>query len=400
MFRANLWCYLWDLVDEGIDTALDIMQGQLGATGLSVATSYHSVEQLRPHAGVSPRIFRCEGGLNFQPASARYAATRLKPVVASWLGKRNPLERLASACQQRRMELRGWTVCCHSSLLVRRYPQMACKDVFGSINPTWLCPANPDVAEYLKALVADLSENYPFDAIELESATFDPARHAHMHRKAGLVAGPAEQLLLGLCFCESCRQQADRAGVDVTAVARSVHVRLERWLETGRPVAGSMGELLESDALLREMLDWRTEVVGRLVASLRAASRSKLVIYRMGDAWSAGADWRRLFSAEGRDDGDRQADALMILCYKPDVPGVEAAVADAVAITGGVEFVELGFDASPPATPDAPKLVRDLSRAAELGIGSVNIYHYGLIPPGRFAWVRQAIRAGRRVAEL
>ncbi len=78
---------------------------------------------------------------------------------------------------------------------------------------------------------------------------------------------------------------------------------------------------------------------------------------------------------------------------------VDSAVAKATATTGAAELVELGFDASPPATPDAPTLVRNLTRAAELGVRSVNIYNYGLIPPGRFSWVRQAIRAGGRTAQ-
>ena len=58
MFQTNVWCYLWDLVDEGIDGVLDRLKGEAGATGISVATSYYSVDQLRPHAGMLPRTFR------------------------------------------------------------------------------------------------------------------------------------------------------------------------------------------------------------------------------------------------------------------------------------------------------------------------------------------------------
>ena len=89
MFQTNLWCYLWDLVDEGIDPVLDRLQGEAGATGVSVATCYHSVDQLRPHPGISPRTFRSAGGAQFQPASDRYAATRIRlsvPQVLAVLG--------------------------------------------------------------------------------------------------------------------------------------------------------------------------------------------------------------------------------------------------------------------------------------------------------------------------
>lgn len=35
-------------------------------------------------------------------------------------------------------------------------------------------------------------------------------------------------------------------------------------------------------------------------------------------------------------------------------------------------------------------------RAAELGVGGVSFYNYGMIPPTRLLWVQQAIRYGRR----
>ena len=74
MFRTNLWCYLWDLIDEGSDAALDRIQGDIGASGISIATSYHSIAQLRPHAGVLPRVFQSAGGIWFQPESSHYSA--------------------------------------------------------------------------------------------------------------------------------------------------------------------------------------------------------------------------------------------------------------------------------------------------------------------------------------
>ena len=209
MFQVNLWCYLWDLVDEGIDQVLDRLKGEAGATGISVATCYHSIDQLRCHPGVSPRTFRSAGGAQFQPDASSYEGTRIRPVVATWLGKRNPLAALADACQKRGLKLRGWTVCCHSSLGVARHPTCAVKDVFGDPNPTWLCPVNPDVREYLRAMVDDLTRNYAFDAIELERPSFDANPHAHAHHKIGFELGDVGRWLYHLCFCESCRQAAE-----------------------------------------------------------------------------------------------------------------------------------------------------------------------------------------------
>src|SRR5690606_2405053 len=69
-FQTNLSSYLWDLVDEGIDEALDRIQGQTGVTGLAVDVHCPPVQQIRPHAGVAPRTFRTHGGAQFQPDPA------------------------------------------------------------------------------------------------------------------------------------------------------------------------------------------------------------------------------------------------------------------------------------------------------------------------------------------
>src|SRR5262249_48576048 len=98
MFQATMCCNLWDLVDEGIDTVLDRLKGEAGITGISVPLSCPVDTYFRPHQGVSPRRFRTRGGVQFQPHSQTYASTRLRPIVAEWLRKTNPLTQVAEAC--------------------------------------------------------------------------------------------------------------------------------------------------------------------------------------------------------------------------------------------------------------------------------------------------------------
>ena len=51
MFQTLVSCYLWDLVDEGIEEVLDRLQGEAGATGVGVGVCCPRTAVLRPHRG-------------------------------------------------------------------------------------------------------------------------------------------------------------------------------------------------------------------------------------------------------------------------------------------------------------------------------------------------------------
>lgn len=387
-FEANLWCYPWDLEDEGIDRALDVIQGELGATGISVATVYHSVDHLRSHPHAPPGWFRSAGGMQFQPHASLYRGTRARPVVAEWLRTRNPLAAISEACAKRGLALRGWTVCCHGSAMAAKNPALAMKDIFGGASPAWLCPLNPDVQENLRAVVEDLTHSYRFDAIELEACGFPASCHSHGHEKVGVDPGPVGRLLLTLCLCESCRQAASQAGLDVAAVERSAKTDLERILrgeaETPMP---DLDEYVTTRPPLRAFLAWRAKGVADLVSRLRPACAAKLLAMRAGDATTTGTDPRQIAA---------NCDGLLALGYGADEAGIERLVKQAADETGSPQRVWLGLDVTGHRTKDSASLVRHVGCAARLGVAGVSFYNYGIIPPGRLPWVQQAIRYGRR----
>ena len=388
-FEINLWCYPWDLVDEGVDRVLDRLRGEAGVSGISVATHYHGVDQLRPHAGVSPRRFRSAGGAQFQPDAGAYVATRYRPAVAEWLRKSDPLAAIGEACTKRDLLLRAWHVCMHGAAAVERYPAGAVKDAFGEVNPSWLCPSNLDVRELLRAMVADLSGRYPFDSIELEQVGFPNDLHSHAHPKTGFPCGEAGDWLRSLCFCESCRQMASRDGVDTEAAAAAARRHLERIFATGEPLHVGPADLAADEPTLIGYVDWRCRQVTSLVQLVRSSCRCRLVVHRDGNRVWAGADYAAIAS---------HCDALMPICYGDDPGGLEAAVAEAAAEVGGVDRVEVGLSACTPPCADSAALVASVKKVVELGVRSVNIYHYGLIPERRLEWIRQASRYARREA--
>jgi hypothetical protein len=387
MFQTNMWTYLWDLVDEGIDDALDRLKGEAGATGISLAVTYHSIEQLRPHSGVTPRTFRSPGGAQFQPTPELYAATRIRPLVPSWLKKTNPLAAVSDACEKRGLKLRAWTVCCHGSAMVAKYPVFAMKDVFGDPSATWMCPVNPDVREYLRALVEDLTTHYRLDTIELERPSFPEKLHSHAHRKAGVELGPVGDFLYNLCFCESCRQAAKRDGVDVEAAATAVLGGLNAILSDDTPTAASPSEFVSRNPVVSEFVDWRCRQVTSLVAALKEASPARVIVHRVGDQYMTATDWRSVAGA---------CDGLLSHCAYSGDEAMKALVNEVLRDTGNMAGVELGFNACTPPCPNAETFVSAVAGAAKLGVRAVDVYNYGLLPAGRMEWVRRASRYAQR----
>jgi hypothetical protein len=389
MFQTYMWTYLWDLVDEGIDQALDRLKGEAGVTGISLAVTYHSIEQLRPHPSVSPRTFHSPGGAQFQPAPDLYAASRIRPVVAPWLKKANPLAAVSEACEKRGLKLRAWTVCCHGSATVAKYPVFAMKDAFGDPSATWICPINPDVREYLRALVEDLTTHYLFDTIELERPSFPEKLHSHAHHKIGVALGPVGEFLYNLCFCESCRQAAKRDGIDVEAAAAAAEDGLAAILSDRDLEASSRESFLSENPDLAAFVDWRCRQVTSLVASLKQASPVRVVVHRIGDRYMAATDWRSVGGA---------CDGLLAPCSYSGEEAMKTLVQEVSADTGGTAGVELSFNACTPPCPNAEAFVSAVAGAAKLGVRSVDVYNYGLLPIQRMEWVRRASRYAQREA--
>ncbi len=387
MREAFFWVYPWDLLDEGIDAAVGRIAGEIGADAIAVATTYHSIAQFRPHAVDAPTHFACDAGAHFQPDAECYAATRLRPIPAAWMKSRNPFERISEECRRRNIGLRAWTVCCHGSTMAARYPEAACKDVFGNRSASWICPANPDVREYVAGLVADLTKNYPLALVELESADFGGSRHVHAHEKTGLAVGPVEELLLSLCFCESCVQAAIEAGVDASAVRRSVRVHLEPTV-LGHPARTvSIEAFLAEDDLLRAFVGLRKSAVVALIDAARQRSRVPVVVHTAWNVEQAAFD----------------ADKIATVCDGFVLPGWQEPLdvrtrraAALVAAGGDPRRVQAGFACYPPDPVDGPTLVRRVHDAVQHGHDRIGFYNYGIAPNDCLDWVRQAIRFARR----
>jgi len=111
---ATLWAYLWDLVDDGLDDAVARVR-DAGLNAVSVATAYHTFQQLRPQRPGRKLLTADRASLYFEPEAALYADTALQPHVAELARRDNPLERLSRACGNAGLDLISWTVCLHNT---------------------------------------------------------------------------------------------------------------------------------------------------------------------------------------------------------------------------------------------------------------------------------------------
>jgi hypothetical protein len=134
---STMWAYLWDLVDEGLSDAVRYCREEIGPDALSVATAYHSYQQMRPHRPGPKLLIEGAAAVYFQPDIQLYSDTIIEPRIAPLVGAGSPLGQLANLCTQSGLDLISWTVCLHNSHLAAKYPDCAQQTAYGD-NLGWI----------------------------------------------------------------------------------------------------------------------------------------------------------------------------------------------------------------------------------------------------------------------
>ena len=104
--ETSIWAYPWDLLNEGVETALEKISS-LGLDAVSLAASYHSGKFISPR---NPRhkVYFPEGGVvYFQPSEARFKDLPLQPCVSELAGKADILGRAGKPLQANRFTVCG-----------------------------------------------------------------------------------------------------------------------------------------------------------------------------------------------------------------------------------------------------------------------------------------------------
>ena len=159
MIHTTMWTYPWDVIDEGEDRVIGFLKEEVGLDAISLSTVYHTYDALRTHIPGKKLFSGYEDAIYFQPRSELYQGTKIKPHVHPMAKDQDPVRIIAEACRARGLELISWTVPLHSHYMARQHPDCALLGVFGDRYPGCLCPANPEVREYVRGLSLDLATN-------------------------------------------------------------------------------------------------------------------------------------------------------------------------------------------------------------------------------------------------
>jgi len=378
MLELFVIAYPWDLPEAQVGNVLDELRGEVGITGLTLWVAAPPAAQLRAGAW-HPRVFRTRGGVFFQPEDRRYAQTRCQPIVSSWVTMGNPLETIAKACAARGMDLRVLVSAADTGRMAERYPEFACRSAFGDESRARLCLAHVEVQAYLRGMALDLCTHAGVTALTL--ADFDIRWSDADDLHGGDPLGPLEQALLAVCFCESCVQRSQSAGIDVEAARRAVEQGVNLAFEQGPELGVSVESFFAEHEGLVEHRRRQVEELNTLLRKLKEACRCDLLLERT--AYDSSAD-----GVGGLDLSipsaviTRMGDPILLPAVMPP----------------GAKRNELKLSATAAIGPAASGLIGILPDAAKAGFAAVEIEHYGLLSDSALTTLKQAIRFARRSA--
>ena len=403
---TSMLAFATDLYDEGLDTVLDNVQERAGVDGLTLAVAYHAARDLFPHNPVHKVRYLEGGAVFFRPDESRYEGLQLRPHVAELARAVDPLGDLCAAAGERGMDVNAWIVFLHSDRLGFTHPECATQNAFGDRYLTDLCPSNPEVRAYARALASDVAR-YEISTILAESLHFHGLAHGYHHERYFEEPGTVGTYLLGLCFCVHCLAAARRRGVDAEMVQHSVRNELERRFAGDGSGEGS--EELARDRLaafggeqLLGYLDARTETVTSLAAEVSAAAGASLVFLDLSGAekgfatghptgeaaptigWQVGIDASALA---------QECDAIEAIGYAADPDRVRLDLDAYRSLLGAAPRLGLMLRPMPPDCRSADNLAVKVALARERGPERLDFYHYGFCRLRSLDWIRQSLTA-------
>jgi hypothetical protein len=390
---TSIFAFATDFADEGIETVLDNVEHRGGLGGVTVAAAYHEGRDVFPHNPVRKVRFLQSGAIFFPPDEARWRDVRLRPPMSEAAAV---LPEIVRSAGSRGLAVRAWTVFLHNGALAAAHPDCAPQNAYGDRYVTDLCPANPDVRAFARALAADVAA-LGVESICAESLHYHPLEHGYSHERYFVPLGPRARFLLGLCFCPHCLGAARRDGVDGEEVRRRALEELDRVFAGGdeQPVE----ELERSElAEIEGYLGMRERVITTLAADVAETARARGATLEFIDSSGAMKGY-----ATGRPTGSPAPTIAWQL-------GVDVnAVADA---SDGIEAI--GYAADPervrtdleaygdaavsvvlrPGQPDcdsAENLRAKVALARERDLERADFYHYGLMRLDALDRIRAAL---------
>lgn len=407
--QTSTFAFATDLADEGVDAVLANVQDRAGLDGITPAFVYHAARDVFPHNPRSKVQLLDRGEFFFRPDPGRYDGLRIQPRVSPLAQERDVLEETCRAAAARGLGVHAWTVFLHLDR-PDEYPDCVTRNAFGDAYAADLCPANPDVRAYVRALGGDVAQ-HEVATILAESLHYHGLEHGYHHERYFIQLGARARFLLGLCFCDHCLAAARRRGVDGAAVRTAVREELEEVFADAAAAARHDGQELTPAALqdvaggeLVGYLDARADTVATLAAEATELADARGVAFVFLELAGAVKGY-----ATGRPAGGPAADIswrvgvdlerLEGACRGLEVLGY---VADPDRLRLDLETYGRRLGESPhgvalrPSPPDCEtpeNLAPKVALAREFGVGRIDFYHYGFVRLEALDWIRAAVDA-------
>ena len=383
--NLSVWTYPWDAADEGIDQVLETVRDEAGCNAISLATAYHELSQVRPHAR-GARTYIGEGGvIYFRPNLGLYG--RIKPTVSRLVDEIDVPRRMSERVAALGMDLNSWTVLNYHVRHAAAYPDCAVHTAFGDRLPHAVCPAHPDVREYSVALCADTVSACDLRVIELES----PGFLAFRHNKAGAPLGAWGEYLLSLCFCDSCIRRAGAGGAAARDLVRGELLRImegDSDLPPNTTVAGGLAAWRDAHPRFAAYLDSRTETVASLVGEIHEAvareSDTKVVIQ--------GGPFEGFLDAKAMKEIVARIEGLLVAVYNETPEQAAATVARGKELAGDGELI-VGVQTHHPEAPSSDAWRSKVRACIDGGATGLNFYNYGICTLNQLRGVRAVLNA-------
>jgi len=353
----------------------------LGIGELSLASSYHDGRWLAPWSPDRRVRFLEDGCVHFRPA-ADYG--RLQPMASSEVPASgpSPLERLCADAPAAGLKVRAWTVFGHNTRLGLRQPEVTVENAFGDRYPYALCPSSPDVQDYHERLVRDLAAHDGLGSIELEALGQMGIAHSSHHDKTSFPPKGLYAFALSACFCPACLTVHQELGHDpdkVRAQARAVVARYATDADAMAPVAAPCtdAELDAADAeWVEAVLAVRHQTIARLAGRVTAQRGAcALAVQVHPDRWFTGSQLSAS-SASAFAAGEER----VLTCYGDGPDGIAAVLASDGLRAPGASPLRLSIWPKAPLFTSDQDLVRVRRLCEEHGVGTLAIYHLGLLP--------------------
>jgi hypothetical protein len=364
---------LWDYVaDEG--RLLERVVGDAGINHVTVPVVSGAQTEFRLSCSGETPHFHTGGGWHYRASTKAYSAAALNPSKARWFAGGDLLAQMRERASGAGLNLILRVDVRAVRSLVDHELHLCQRNAWGQEVPfAGGCALNPELRELLRCTLNDLRR---YEPAGLEIVDWVPDCAVDRAANRPLSWHPSARRLLDVCFCASCRQVAERAGLEPEHAASAVREQVEKCLaDPANHASNPPGDVVEAYINVRnaDCCQWLRRVAES------DPERRHLLVRTFGDP-SIGniAPWVRMVRLPNR------------ACGSLDGPEW------ATRIEALPQIAALTLPVWKPTFAEAAEFVRFISEAVKAGVSTFDFEGLNEAADDAVTWLKQATRFARR----